>query len=148
MTREGLVEIAPGLLRPDWDLPAGVGALLTTRAGGQSVGPFASFNLGGHVGDDPLAVAANRARLRGFVPADPLWLSQVHGAAVANADVSEGVPEAAAVLDGFARQALHAFRLGLVHPQTGVAMEWTAPMAADFAALLDELRRQKAGGRP
>ena len=53
-----------------------------------------------------------------------------------------------AVLDGFARQALHAFRLGLVHPQTGVAMEWTAPMAADFAALLDELRRQKAGGRP
>ena len=98
MTREGLVEIAPGLLRPDWDLPAGVGALLTTRAGGQSVGPFASFNLGGHVGDDPLAVAANRARLRGFVPADPLWLSQVHGAAVANADVSEGVPEADAVL--------------------------------------------------
>ena len=98
MTREGLVEIAPGLLRPDWDLPAGVGALLTTRAGGQSVGPFASFNLGGHVGDDQLAVAANRARLRGFVPADPLWLSQVHGAAVANADVSEGVPEADAVL--------------------------------------------------
>ena len=98
MTREGLVEIARGLLRPDWDLPAGVGALLTTRAGGQSVGPFASFNLGGHVGDDPLAVAANRARLRGFVPADPLWLSQVHGAAVANADVSEGVPEADAVL--------------------------------------------------
>ena len=98
MTREGLVEIAPGLLQPDWALPAGVGALLTTRAGGQSVGPFASFNLGGHVGDDPLAVAANRARLRGFVPADPLWLSQVHGAAVANADVSEGVPEADAVL--------------------------------------------------
>ena len=98
MTGKGLVEIAPGLLRPDWDLPAGVGALLTTRAGGQSVGPFASFNLGGHVGDDPLAVAANRARLRGFVPADPLWLSQVHGAAVANADVSEGVPEADAVL--------------------------------------------------
>ena len=98
MTGKGFVEIAPGLLRPDWDLPLGVGALLTTRAGGQSVGPFASFNLGGHVGDDPLAVAANRARLRGFVPADPLWLSQVHGAAVANADVSEGVPEADAVL--------------------------------------------------
>jgi len=93
-----VVESAQGLLRPGWDLPGGVGAVLTTRAGGQSVGPFASFNLGGHVGDDPLAVAANRARLRGFVPADPLWLSQVHGAAVANADVSEGVPEADAVL--------------------------------------------------
>ena len=98
MTREGLVEIAPGLLQPDWALPAGVGALLTTRAGGRSVGSFASFNLGSHVGDDPLAVAANRARLRSFLPAEPLWLNQVHGAAVADADVSEGVPEADAVL--------------------------------------------------
>ncbi len=98
MTRDRFVDIAPGLLQPDWDLPEGVGALLTTRAGGQSTGPFASFNLGGHVGDDPAAVAANRARLRGFLPADPLWLSQVHGAAVADADVSEGVPEADAVL--------------------------------------------------
>ncbi len=98
MTGEGLIEIAPGLLRPDWDLPAGVGALLTTRAGGRSVGPFASFNLGGHVGDDPLAVAANRARLRSFLPAEPLWLNQVHGAAVADADGSEGVPEADAAL--------------------------------------------------
>ena len=98
MTGEGLIEIAPGLLRPDWDLPAGVGALLTTRAGGRSVGSFASFNLGSHVGDDPLAVAANRARLRSFLPAEPLWLNQVHGAAVADADVSEGVPEADAAL--------------------------------------------------
>ena len=98
MTGKGFVEIAPGLLRPDWDLSAGVGALLTTRAGGRSVGPFASLNLGSHVGDDPLAVAANRAHLRSFLPADPLWLNQVHGAAVADADVAEGVPEADAVL--------------------------------------------------
>ncbi len=103
MTGEGLIEIAPGLLRPDWDLPAGVGALLTTRAGGRSVGPFASFNLGGHVGDDPLAVAANRARLRSFLPAEPLWLNQVHGAAVADADGSEGVPEADAALARISR---------------------------------------------
>ena len=98
MTRDRFVDIAPGLLQPDWDLPEGAGALLTTRAGGQSTGPFASFNLGGHVGDDPAAVAANRARLRGFLPADPLWLNQVHGAAVADSDLSEGVPEADAVL--------------------------------------------------
>jgi YfiH family protein len=98
VTSAGFVEIAPGLLQPDWDLPGGVGALLTTREGGQSRGVFASFNLGGHVGDDPLTVAANRARLRSFLPADPLWLNQVHGAAVADADVSEGVPEADAVL--------------------------------------------------
>ncbi|MDZ4269422.1 MAG: laccase domain-containing protein, partial [Mycobacterium sp.] len=32
----------------------------TTRAGGVSKPPFATFNLGDHVGDDPDAVAANR----------------------------------------------------------------------------------------
>lgn len=98
MTREGFLEIAPGLLRPDWELPAGVGALLTTREGGESAGPFSSFNLGGHVGDDPLAVAANRARLRGFLPAEPLWLNQVHGAAVVDAEACEEGPEADAAL--------------------------------------------------
>lgn len=94
----GFVNIAPGVMRPDWDLPAGVGALLTTREGGQSGGPFASFNLGAHVGDDPAAVAANRARLRTFLPAEPVWLNQVHGADVADADVCHGVPQADASL--------------------------------------------------
>ena len=35
----------------------------TTRSGGVSMAPFDSFNLGDHVGDDPKAVAVNRARL-------------------------------------------------------------------------------------
>ena len=43
-------------------------------------------------------------------------------------------------LDGFPRQALHAFRLGLVHPRSGEAMRWEVPLATDFATLLDELR--------
>jgi 23S rRNA pseudouridine1911/1915/1917 synthase len=43
-------------------------------------------------------------------------------------------------LDAFPRQALHAFRLGLVHPRSGEAMSWEVPMPADFAALLDGLR--------
>ena len=42
-------------------------------------------------------------------------------------------------LDAFPRQALHAFRLGLTHPRSGEAMRWEVPLAADFAALLDEL---------
>nr|WP_232516558.1 23S rRNA pseudouridine(1911/1915/1917) synthase RluD [Thauera sp. K11] len=42
-------------------------------------------------------------------------------------------------LDAFPRQALHAFRLGLIHPAAGTAMEWMVPMAADFAALLHAL---------
>jgi 23S rRNA pseudouridine1911/1915/1917 synthase len=44
----------------------------------------------------------------------------------------------------FARQALHAARLGLVHPVTGNPCEWNSPLPADLAALLDELRNRSA----
>jgi YfiH family protein len=64
---------------PDWTAPPNVRALTTTRRRGMSRGPYADFNLGDHVGDAPAAVAANRARLRLHLPADPLWLKQVHG---------------------------------------------------------------------
>ena len=43
----------------------------------------------------------------------------------------------------FWRQALHAARLGLVHPETGRPCEWHAALPADFVALLASLRRQK-----
>jgi hypothetical protein len=64
---------------PDWPAPAGVRVLITTRRGGISGAPWQGFNLGDHVGDDPAAVAENRALLRRELPAEPLWLSQVHG---------------------------------------------------------------------
>ncbi len=64
---------------PDWPAPQGVRALSTTRAGGVSGAPWQGFNLGDHVGDDPQAVARNRALLRRELPAEPLWLKQVHG---------------------------------------------------------------------
>lgn len=54
----------------------------TTRSGGVSGPPFDSFNLGDHVGDDPAAVAANRARLGAAIGlgADRVvWMNQVHG---------------------------------------------------------------------
>src|ERR1700733_6197001 len=54
----------------------------TTRAGGVSKPPFGSFNLGDHVGDDPAAVAANRARLAraiGLGAGRVVWMNQVHG---------------------------------------------------------------------
>ena len=54
-------------------------ALATTRRGGVSCAPWHGFNLADHVGDDPPAVAANRALLRRELPADPAWLAQVHG---------------------------------------------------------------------
>ncbi|MGF6975904.1 23S rRNA pseudouridine1911/1915/1917 synthase [Paraburkholderia sp. JPY465] len=37
--------------------------------------------------------------------------------------------------DGFARQALHAWRLGLIHPKTGRSMQWRADVPADIEAL-------------
>jgi YfiH family protein len=66
-------------LVPDWPAPPRVRAMVTTRHGGASRGAFAGFNLAEHVGDDAAAVAANRQRLRRHVPAEPLWLQQVHG---------------------------------------------------------------------
>lgn len=68
---------------PDWPASPAVRALMTTRAGGVSRAPYDSFNTATHVGDDPAAVAGNRRRLRALLPAEPLWLDQVHGAAVA-----------------------------------------------------------------
>lgn len=66
--------------------PGRVRRVVTDRRGGASVGDFDSFNLGGHVGDDPAAVAANRARLasRLGLPADHVvWMDQVHGTHIA-----------------------------------------------------------------
>jgi YfiH family protein len=54
----------------------------TTRAGGVSAPPYDTFNLGDHVGDDPVAVAANRARLAAAIGLDAnrvVWMNQVHG---------------------------------------------------------------------
>ena len=82
----------PGLVTPDWPLPPGVRAASTTRLGGVSVGPYQGLNLGDHVGDDPRAVAANRAALARALglPAAPAWLTQVHGSAVAGPDDPPG----------------------------------------------------------
>jgi hypothetical protein len=71
---------------PDWPAPPGVRALSTTRTGGVSHAPYASLNLGQHVGDDPAAVRENRRRLRAVLPAEPVWLQQVHGTRVFGVD--------------------------------------------------------------
>jgi 23S rRNA pseudouridine1911/1915/1917 synthase len=45
------------------------------------------------------------------------------------------------MLRGFDRLALHASRLAFVHPETGREVVFTAPLPAEFKALLDALRR-------
>jgi hypothetical protein len=101
---------------PEWPAPKGVRVLSTWRGerggggeggggeggggeggggsggggggGGASKAPYAGFNLGDHVGDDPVAVAENRRTLRSGagLPAEPSWLAQVHGITVADLD--------------------------------------------------------------
>jgi polyphenol oxidase len=65
---------------------ARVRRIVTSRSGGASRPPYASFNLGLHLGDDPAAVRANRSRLAratGLAPDRLVWMQQVHGSAVA-----------------------------------------------------------------
>jgi YfiH family protein len=69
---------APGssstdVIRPDWPAPARVRALVTTRA----------------LGD--LSGEAGKARLRPLLPGEPVWLRQVHGTVVIDADSKPGM---------------------------------------------------------
>lgn len=79
----------PALLVADWPAPAWIRGIVTLRQGaGASAAPFGSFNLGSRCGDDPGAVAANRAELVRIagLPTPPAWLRQVHGTGVARID--------------------------------------------------------------
>jgi YfiH family protein len=83
----------PIFLIPDWPVSGRVKALMTTRQGGVSTGPYGlagnkpgGLNLGDHVGDDVVAVAHNRGLLP--TPA-PVWLRQVHGITVCNIDQTD-----------------------------------------------------------
>jgi polyphenol oxidase len=73
-------------LTPQWDADARVGACMTTRAGGVSVPPWDSMNLGIGSGDAPDAVRANRERFAAAIGAAPVFLRQVHGQRVVRLD--------------------------------------------------------------
>ncbi|GAA5525052.1 polyphenol oxidase [Microbulbifer aestuariivivens] len=79
-------------LFPDWPAPTAVRAAVTLRSGGHSEGPYASFNLGSHVGDSEAAVMANRAQLERELqlPCAPQWLEQIHSDKVVAAG-SDGI---------------------------------------------------------
>lgn len=78
----------PGILRANWEAAKGVHALCTFRTGGVSAPPWASLNLGTHVGDVATAVAENRRRVAMSLalPHEPRWLDQVHGVRVTDVD--------------------------------------------------------------
>jgi YfiH family protein len=90
-----------GWIRPDWPVSGRVRALITTRSGGVSTGPWGvppsgtgGMNLGVLSGDAPEAVRDNRARLRAALPSEPRWLKQVHGPTVVRAEDVDEPPEA------------------------------------------------------
>lgn len=86
----------PQFIRPDWPAPASIVAFSTTRAGGHSLAPYDSLNLGMHVGDNPEAVAQNRELLLTSAAglASLNWLEQVHGTVVVEARPSTAGMEA------------------------------------------------------
>lgn len=77
------------MIQPDWAVPPRVGALMSTRHGGVSTAPWDSMNLGATAGDDPMAVADNRARWARALGVQPVWLNQVHGARVVRIGVDD-----------------------------------------------------------
>jgi YfiH family protein len=78
------------LITPEWEAPAEVRSVMTTRLGGVSVAPWQSLNVGVHVGDSTVAVLENRMRVRqeAQLPSEPVWLDQVHGTSVVVLDAS------------------------------------------------------------
>ena len=72
-------------LEPDWPAPVNIKVLFSDRRGGCSHAPYASLNLGSHVGDDAALVTRNRASID--VPGEPYWLEQTHTDICVNADI-------------------------------------------------------------
>lgn len=89
---------------PAWPAPSCVGALMTTRNGGVSVGCSATLDHGpADLGKaEPAARAAiveNRRRVEKFVPGAPRYLHQVHGVKVVEFHSSRPATDALPVAD-------------------------------------------------
>ena len=86
----------PRFIRPRWDAPDHVRVVSSTRQGGFSAAPYHTLNLAESVGDDPDAVARNRARLAETLALaeEPDWLVQVHGCGVVSAATRDRIKEA------------------------------------------------------
>ena len=79
----------------NWPVPENIRVISTTRLGGVSQSPFDSFNLGLHTADKPKDVLKNRATLVDFfnLPAEPVWLNQVHGKTVLALEKTQNLTE-------------------------------------------------------
>lgn len=94
---DGFARAGLDWLIPDWPAPQHVRACVTTRSTGESVAPYASFNLGVHVGDNLEQVQRNRSYLAQVLQCQPTWLDQVHGNRVVTADATQTLSADASV---------------------------------------------------
>ena len=81
-------------------------------------------------------IRVHMAHIRHPLVGDPVYGGRLR----LPAGISEQLRSA---LQGFRRQALHARRLGLVHPLSGEAMEWEAPLPVDMQRLLELMREDR-----
>lgn len=83
-------------LEPDWPAPGRVHAVTTLRTGGVSGGGFSSLNPATHVGDQADAVERNRHIIKTMLklPAEPVWLEQIHSNKAVDAGISPSLLQA------------------------------------------------------
>lgn len=72
------------MIIPSWPVNSKIKSYSTTRAGGVSLAPYDSLNLGEHVEDNSEHVQQNRKILKAQLqlPNDPTWLKQTHSSEV------------------------------------------------------------------
>jgi YfiH family protein len=97
----GTETASPSWISATWGAPAWIRAGVTTRTGGFSKAPYDELNLASHVGDDASLVAKNRHYLQCLLrlKTDPVWLNQVHGNRIINADAIESLDADGAFTD-------------------------------------------------
>lgn len=83
-----IASVSEPVFAADWQVPAGIKTCLSTRHGGISTGVYASLNVGAHVGDEPAAVAHNRAMVQQAVAVPLAYLNQIHSTTVVPATVA------------------------------------------------------------
>ncbi len=141
---------------------AGFDAIVTTRHGGESRGPFATLNLGKRTEDDAAIVQRNRARVASVIGAAPAWLTfarQVHGARVAvvgNAQRGDAFDDTDALVTNVALVPLviltadcaAVFFFDPVQRVIGIAHAGWRGTVAGIAARTIETMRDTFGSRP
>ncbi len=85
-------------------------------------------------------IRVHMAHIRHPLVGDPVYGGRLRIPAGCSGELAE-------TLRGFRRQALHAGRLGLIHPASGEAMAWHSPLPEDMARLIDVLQSDASRDR-